>query len=91
MLPIEAEILAVVLACRKFHQYIYGRSTVVETDHKSLQAKAQNPCHKFHWDFRRWSSTCVGYDVEVRYIPWNKQIVADTLSRAAVPSAEKEG
>ena len=32
-----------------------------------------------------------GYDVEVRYIPWNKQIVADTLSRAAVPSAEKEG
>ena len=41
MLPIEAEMLAVVLACRKFHQYIYGRSTVVETDHKSLQAKAQ--------------------------------------------------
>lgn len=32
-----------------------------------------------------------GYDVEVRYIPWNKKIVADTLSRAAVPSAEKEG
>ena len=32
-----------------------------------------------------------GYDVEVRYIPGNKQIVADTLRRAAVPSAEKEG
>ena len=32
-----------------------------------------------------------GYDVEVRYIPGNKQIVADTLSRAAVPSAEEEG
>ena len=48
MLPIEVEMLAVVLACRKFHQYIYGRSTAVETDHKSLQAKAQNPCHKFH-------------------------------------------
>ena len=32
-----------------------------------------------------------GYDVEVRYIPGNKKIVADTLSRAAVPSAEEEG
>jgi len=32
-----------------------------------------------------------GYDVEVRYITGNKQIVADTLRRAAVPSAEKEG
>ena len=32
-----------------------------------------------------------GYDVKVRYIPGNKKIVADTLSRAAVPSAEEEG
>ena len=33
-----------------------------------------------------------GYDVEVRYIAGNKQIVADTHpSRAAVPSAEEEG
>ena len=32
-----------------------------------------------------------GYDVEVRYIPGNKQIVPDTLRRAAVPCAEKEG
>ena len=31
-----------------------------------------------------------GYDTEVRYIPGNKHIVADTLSRAAVPSAEEE-
>ena len=46
--PIEAEMLAVVFACRKFHQNIYGRSTVVETDHKPLLAKAQNHCHKFH-------------------------------------------
>ena len=32
-----------------------------------------------------------GYYVEVRYIPGNKKIVGDTLSRAAVPSAEEEG
>ena len=32
--PIKAEMLAVVFACRKFHQYIYGKSVVVATDHK---------------------------------------------------------
>jgi len=43
--PIEAEMLAVVFACRKFHQYIYGKSAVVETDHKPLQAVSTKPCH----------------------------------------------
>ena len=36
--PIEAEMVAAVFVCRKFHQYIYHRSTIVETDHKPLQA-----------------------------------------------------
>ena len=41
--PIETEMLAVVFACRKFHQYIYGRSVLVETDHKPLQAISTKP------------------------------------------------
>ena len=36
--PIEAEMVAAVFVCHKFHQYIYHRSTIVETDHKPLQA-----------------------------------------------------
>lgn len=40
--PIEAEMVAAVFACRKFHQYIYHRSTIVETDHKPLQAISKN-------------------------------------------------
>ena len=34
---IELECLAIVFACRKFDQYIYGKKTVVETDHKPLE------------------------------------------------------
>ena len=41
--PIETEMLAVVFACRKFHQYIYSRSVLVETDHKPLQAISTKP------------------------------------------------
>lgn len=40
---IEAEMFAVVFACRKFHQYICGRSVVVESDHKHLQAISTKP------------------------------------------------
>ena len=91
---IVAERLAVVFACHKFHQYIYGRSTV------SLQLLKQttSPCWQMHKTFVTSSTETQkmilnvrGYDVEVRYIPGNKQIVADTLSRAALPSAEEEG
>ena len=34
---IEKETLAIVFACSKFHEYIYGRQFVVESDHKSLK------------------------------------------------------
>lgn len=38
---LELECLAIVFACRKFDQYIYGKKTVVETDHKSLEIIAK--------------------------------------------------
>ena len=34
---IEKELLAFVFSCSKFHQYIYGFPTKVQSDHKSLR------------------------------------------------------
>lgn len=33
---IEKQLLAIVLGCEKFHQYLYGRHVHVESDHKRL-------------------------------------------------------
>ena len=41
--PIEAEMLAVVFAFRRFYQYIYGRNVVIETDHMPLLAISTKP------------------------------------------------
>ena len=34
---IEKELLAIVFACEKFHQFIYGFTTKVQSDHKPLE------------------------------------------------------
>ena len=34
---IERELLAIIFGCEKFHTYLYGRSFVVESDHKLLE------------------------------------------------------
>ena len=34
---IEREMLAVVVACEKFHSYIFGKKFTVESDHKPLE------------------------------------------------------
>ena len=84
--PIETEMLAVVFACRKFHQYIYARSVTVETDHKPLQAISTKPLSQVPLRLQKMILNLRGYDVEIRYIPESKQVLADTLSRASVHS-----
>tara|TARA_B110000881_G_scaffold3720_1_gene2814 strand:- start:401 stop:622 length:222 start_codon:yes stop_codon:yes gene_type:complete len=40
---IEKELLAVVYACRKFHDYTVGKDIVIETDHKPLVTIVKKP------------------------------------------------
>ena len=76
--------LAVVFDCRKFHQYIYGRSVMIETDNKPLQAINTKPLSQVPLSLQKMILNVRGYDVEIRYIPGGKQVLADTLSLASV-------
>lgn len=40
--PIENEMLAVVYSLERFHQYTYGRHTIVNSDHKPLEMILKN-------------------------------------------------
>ncbi|KAJ8896940.1 hypothetical protein PR048_002286 [Dryococelus australis] len=40
---VEKEQLDILYGCERFHQYIYGRKVVVETDHKPLEAIFNKP------------------------------------------------
>ena len=87
---IETEMLAVVLACRKLHQDIYGRSVVVETDHKPLQTINSKPLSQVTFRLQKIIFNVRGYDVKIRYVPGCKQVLADTLSRVSLPNTEQE-
>lgn len=40
---IEKELFAIVFGCERFHQYVYGRTVEVESDHKPLESILKKP------------------------------------------------
>uniref|UniRef100_A0A8C6TVI3 Reverse transcriptase/retrotransposon-derived protein RNase H-like domain-containing protein n=1 Tax=Neogobius melanostomus TaxID=47308 RepID=A0A8C6TVI3_9GOBI len=40
---IEKELYAILFGCRRFHQYVYGRHIIVESDHKPLESILRKP------------------------------------------------
>ena len=77
---IEKELLAIVLACEKFHQFIYG-TTKVQSDHKPLETIFTKPLCSVPPRLQRMLLRLQKYDLSVKYISGKLLYVADTLSR----------
>ena len=82
---IEKELLAVVFACKKFRQYIYGKPVVVETDHKPLIAILKKSLNDAPTRLQKLLIRLHGYEVELVQKKGKDMYVADTLSRAYQP------
>lgn len=81
---IEKELLAILFGCTKFHQYIYGRQTLVETDHKPIVSLMKKPLYDILPRLQRIMLRLQPYDLKVSYKPGKYLYIADTLSRAAL-------
>ena len=82
---IEKELLAIVFACEKFDQYIFGRSdVVVQSDHKPLETIFKKPIHSSPKRLQRMRLRLQNYDIQVEYKKGTTVFLADTLSRAYV-------
>ncbi|CAH2208146.1 jg24630, partial [Pararge aegeria aegeria] len=83
---IEKELLAIVFALERFHQYLFGRGDItVETDHKPLEALFNKPLDAVPARLQRMMLRIQGYRFKVVYKPGKYMFVADTLSRAPLP------
>ena len=90
---IEKEMLAIVLSTQKFREYILGKTTSVQTDHKPLKMILRKPLATAPLRLQAMMAKVSGYDLKVEYLPGKKQVLADTLSRASlneVPPEEEE-
>ncbi|XP_060806968.1 uncharacterized protein K02A2.6-like isoform X2 [Amyelois transitella] len=79
--PIEKELFAICLAMEKYHQFVYGRRIVVETDHKPLVAIMNKDINQISARLQRMVLRLLKYDFEIKYIPGSRMFVADYLSR----------
>ena len=67
---IEKELLAVVFAAEKFHQYVYGKhSVMVHSDHKPLEYIWKKPLSKTPPRLQRLMLRLQPYDLIIRYVP----------------------
>ena len=70
---IELECLAIVFACRKFDQFIYGKQVVVETDHKQpLEVIAKKTLLAALRRLQRMLLQLQRYDLDITYHPGNE-------------------
>ena len=79
---IEKELLGIVFACERFHQYIYGATAQVETDHKPLVSIFQKALNDCPLRIQRLLMRLQRYDLAVSYTPGKYLVAADALSRA---------
>ena len=79
---IEQEVLAVVPGCQRFHQYIYGKKVVIQSDHKPLEVIMKKPLHNTSPRLQRMLLSLQKYIDLVWYLflAEKENILADTLS-----------
>ena len=86
---IEKELLAQVFGVERNHHFVYGRRVVLWSDHKPLETICKKPLASAPKRLQRLLMTLQQYDVEIRYKPGPEMYLADTLSRAYLPTTDR--
>lgn len=79
---IEKEMLAIVFAVQKYHNFVYGKRFVVQSDHKPLTSIVNKPMHAISSRLQRMLLKLIKYQFEIVYVKGSEMYLADTLSRS---------
>ena len=84
---IEKEGLAICNAFGKFDHWLYGKSDIeVHTDHQPLETICKKPLHKAPARLQKMLMRLQRYSFVIKYKKGTSLHLADTLSRAALPT-----
>ena len=90
---IDKEALAIIFGVQKYHQYLYGRSFVIYTDHKPLKYLFdENRSIPANASARvqRWALMLSGYQYSIAHRPGTAQCNADSLSRLPLATVDEK-
>lgn len=79
---IEKEMLGIVYGLQKFNEYVYGKTVLVETDHKPLESLFKKPLSSAPPRLQRMMLKDQQHDIVVKYKAGKELYIADTLSRS---------
>ena len=84
---VEKECLAMVYALERFHQYTFGRSVHVHSDHKPLESILKKPLASAPRRLQGMMMRLQKYDATVNYERGKNMFLADLLSRVFLPKS----
>jgi len=76
----KKETRAMLFGLEKFHDYLWGHSFVIESDHAPLQ-DLQSKSVPLPRSIAHWLHEILQYDFKIRFIPGSSNFLADALSR----------
>jgi len=85
---LEKEALAIIFAVKKFHNYIFGRHFIIESDHRPLSflfGENKRVPQMASSRIQRWALTLAAYRYSIKYKAGKQLCNADALSRLPRP------
>ena len=64
---IEKELLAIVFGCKRFHQYVYGKTITIEADHNPLENIFRKPLSQGPSRLQKMLMQVQEYDINLAY------------------------
>ena len=81
---VERELLAATLTSKQFHDFIYDREAIIETDHKPIKAIVNKSLHTAPARLQRMLLQLPRYNLKFIYRRGRELHIADALSRAYI-------
>ena len=79
----ERELLAACWSLKKFNHYVFGKKVTIETEHKPLESIWKKTIMSTSPRLQRLLLKMARYDVEIRYIQGNTNVIADAIPRVS--------